>query len=449
MIRFTRSFALLCLAALAALSIGVPRAFAADVTPWKSVAVSVSTDPGEAVLIVSGTLPEGTPLPATVELAIPSGGVVQWAGEILGGDAAQDPEVQPVKSVRDGQDVYRFTLTKALTGQLEVSVSPPVTTAGDVNTVDFAIPAWADFPEAGVAVKIPASAALSVVPTGTAGLAPDTATTQYYQQEFTNVKKGDLIGAKFSYTLQAAGAAGAPTAAGTGSGLVIPILLVMVAAAIGVALVVGVRRKLALNAPEESPSPARQKRTQAAAQAATQSRAETSAFSDDDDADPLPVRTDTDTPSADADDSADDAPRAPRSNVALIGTLVVVGAIVLAGIFAASQGGKAQTTNSAITKTFSNQEACTTAQITLAFPQGTDTANAAEQMFTALATVPSITKATVRTDSPSISVGYCDSTTTEDAIRAALAPTGFLVAGSATAPSGTATGSAEATAVTN
>ncbi|PKQ29767.1 MAG: hypothetical protein CVT60_03625 [Actinobacteria bacterium HGW-Actinobacteria-10] len=49
-------------------------------------------EPGTNVVIIGARLPEGTPLPATVQLPIPEGATVYWAGEIVGRDATADIE---------------------------------------------------------------------------------------------------------------------------------------------------------------------------------------------------------------------------------------------------------------------------------------------------------------------------------------------------------------------
>jgi len=142
-----------------------------------------------------------------------------------------------------------------------------------------------------------------------------------------------------------------------------------------------------------------------------------------------------------ADDEDAVAP-APRNKIALFGTLAVVAALLVVGVIAVSSGGAAKTTEDAITKVLAGGEACTQAQIPLAFPEGTDTTKAAEELFAAIATVPSVTQATVRLSTSSMEIGYCDSEANEDMIRAALAPTGYVAAITAPAPSADGTASA-------
>ena len=430
MTRITRFLTLTCLSLLFATSIGVSAALAAPVQ-WESISLNVGSSADAPVLIVAGVLPKSAKLPATVELAAPTGSTLQWAGEILGGDASADPEVVTTKSQRDGQDVYAFTLTKSRTAQLEVTTQSPITVNGDVYTVSFSQPAWTDVSSAGVAIQIPVSARLTEPATATAGLAAGPTGFQYYQQEFTKVKKGDPLGVTFSYTL-ATTTPGAATTTGTG-GPLIPIILVAIAVALGAGLVIGVRRKLNGDAvveeyaaededaaPAAPVAPAKPQVTKAASKRAVQEEV-----------------------------VEDSEPAAkPRTNVALIGTLVIIALAVGAGVIAASQGNQAKSVGTTISKTFAGGEACTSSTLPLAIPENVDPEDAAEKVFAAIAPVPGITVAAIDLPSSSIKVSFCESSANEDMIRQAIAPTGFLGAGSAVAPSGATSGAVDASGTT-
>jgi len=427
MTRFTRFLSLTCLSLLFAASIGVPAAMAAPVSPWESVSLNVGSSSDGSILIVAGVLPESTKLPATVELAAPSGSQIQWAGEILGGDVSADPEVTTTKSQRDGQDIYTFTLTKSRNAQLEVMAQSPIMVNGDTYTVQFSQPAWTDVPSAGVAIQIPVSARLTEPATSTAGLAAGPTGFQYYQQEFTDVKKGDPLAVSFSYTIPVTDP-GAATAGG-GSGVIVPLILVAIAVALGVGLVIGVRRKLNGGADfeeyddeeDDAPvAPAKPQATKAAPKRAVKE-----------------VVIEEPEPAA-----------KPRTNIALIGTLVIIALAVGAGVIAASQGNQAKSVGTSISKTFAGGEACTSSTIPLAIPENVDPAVAAEQIFAALTPVPSVTKATIDLTTSSINVGYCESEANEGMVRDAIAPTGFVAAGSAIAPSGDASGAVDASTTT-
>lgn len=436
MTRIVRLFALAAMAALVTLAIGVPAALAAPATQWESISLNLSADADTPLLMISGKLPDSTALPATVALSVPAGAEVQWVGEVLGGDPAADPTATPTKTTSGGYDIYTFTVTKARIAQIEAIVPPVVTTSNGVYDVNFSQAAFADTPEYSVAIQIPQAAQLSETPTGTASIAPGPTGFRYYQQSFANVKTGDPIGVAFSYTLAAGATTGtaAPAAAG-GSDMLVPILLVGIALLVGAALVVGVRRKM--NPIVEEPA-ARSAASRTRKPATTIVADDDAGFSTQDEAAKQPVRkakarVETVTVT-EVEDEDEDVPAAPRSKIALYGTLGIVAALVVAGIFAVSSGGAAKSTGDTITKVLAGGEACTQAMIPLAIPEGTDSSTAAEALFAALGSVPSVTQATVTLSTSTMQVGYCDSETNEDAIRAALAPTGYVAAGAA-APS--------------
>lgn len=431
MTRITHFLALTCLSVLFAASIGVSAAVAAPVAQWDSVSLNVGSSSAGSVLIVAGMLPETTKLPATVELAVPAGSTLQWAGEILGGDALADPEVATIKSQRDGQDIYTLTLTKSRNAQIEVVTQSPIVVNGDVYSVTFSQPAWTDVPTAGVAIQIPVNARLSEPATGGAGLASGPTGFQYYQQEFTKVKKGDPLSVTFSYTLATA-APGAATTKGTG-GLLIPVILVAIALALGAGLIIGVRRKLNGGAYTEEYADEDDDDVPAAPAASAKPQTTKAA----------PKRAVKEEVVEEAEPTAK-----PRSNIALVGTLVIIALAVGAGVIAASQGNQAKSVGTTISKTFAGGEACTSSTLPLAIPENVDPAAAAEQIFAAITPIPSVTKATIDLTTSSINVGYCESEANEEMVRSAIAPTGYLGAGGAIAPSGAASGAVEASGTT-
>ena len=126
------------LLSLVVLALLVPAATAAAAPqPWKGVSMLAYEEGSSTTFIISGTLPENTPLPATVEISAPSGAQIMWAGEILGGDLASDPEVKYTVKQGESYDVYTFTLTKSLTGQLEFTIPAVSTFDGANRKVDF------------------------------------------------------------------------------------------------------------------------------------------------------------------------------------------------------------------------------------------------------------------------------------------------------------------------
>ena len=110
-------------AAVFALAVSpVTTGFAAPAT-WERVDVTQHSEQGGGVLLVSGELPATASLPADAQLSVPAGSGLQWIGEILGGASADDPELKFTKTTVNGNDLYRFTLTKSRTAQIEVPTS--------------------------------------------------------------------------------------------------------------------------------------------------------------------------------------------------------------------------------------------------------------------------------------------------------------------------------------
>ncbi len=98
-----------------------------------------------------------TKLPAKVRVPIPTGAVLLWSGEILGGDVADDPSREAsITATADGL-VVEFTLEKVRVAQVEAQWKAP-TIAGNKVTSDLE---WVNTTEAGTytfAVRLPAGA---------------------------------------------------------------------------------------------------------------------------------------------------------------------------------------------------------------------------------------------------------------------------------------------------
>lgn len=88
-------FALVALLAACVMWFTVAPSFAAPVSLENTelwVQLWPEGEPGTNVVIIGAQLPEGTTLPATVQLPIPEGSTVYWAGEIVSPDATADIE---------------------------------------------------------------------------------------------------------------------------------------------------------------------------------------------------------------------------------------------------------------------------------------------------------------------------------------------------------------------
>ena len=130
--RFTRI--LVALLALTVLLVPTLSASAAEEpVEWEAIDAAVHQEGASNLLIISGQLPDSAKLPAKVELAVPAGSEIQWAGEILGGDVSNDPSVDYKVESRDGSDIYSFTLTKARIGQIEALKPDVIVPSGDAT----------------------------------------------------------------------------------------------------------------------------------------------------------------------------------------------------------------------------------------------------------------------------------------------------------------------------
>jgi len=90
-------------------------------------------DAAGALMIVSALLDPQTPLPATVDVPVPAGATLLWAGEVLGGDPAADP-TRATTVVRTGDmDVYTLTLEQTYTAQLEIQLPVPEVSGDEVS----------------------------------------------------------------------------------------------------------------------------------------------------------------------------------------------------------------------------------------------------------------------------------------------------------------------------
>jgi len=97
----------------------------------------MAAKPSEAVAIVSVVVPDSVKLPARVRVPLVEGMVVDWAGEISGGDASQDPQRQYVTKQGSGGGSYaEFVIEQYRTAQVDLS-GKPLTQAGDEVSAEF------------------------------------------------------------------------------------------------------------------------------------------------------------------------------------------------------------------------------------------------------------------------------------------------------------------------
>lgn len=204
----------LLLAALSAAFVAVASPVFSQGTAWaqspgpsafQSMDVTLLDAPDiqEPLLLISGELPASTRLPAEVAIPIPAKSRVQWAGEILGGPVAQDPQAQPRIESKGAYDLAVFTLTKARTGQVEVPVPDAARVTGSTRTATVSWVSAAAVPSVTVAVRISSTAKVTKPPAGATRTAGADGTVQY-ARTFSSVKPGQKLSMQLGYTPGAA-----------------------------------------------------------------------------------------------------------------------------------------------------------------------------------------------------------------------------------------------------
>ena len=123
---------------LAAAGLGLLLSGVAAAAPAREYQIQYSPvgNGGLSQMIVTVVADPAASLPATVSVPIPAGSMVLWSGELLGGDAADDPLREATVERIGDMDVYTFTLEQTLIGQVEATVGEP-TIVNDVVQSDL------------------------------------------------------------------------------------------------------------------------------------------------------------------------------------------------------------------------------------------------------------------------------------------------------------------------
>jgi hypothetical protein len=379
--------------------------------PWDSVDLVIHDDQGTQLMILAGQLATETALPAQVELAVPSGLQLQWAGEILGGDAANDPAVTPKVTKVGTNDVYSFTLTKSRTAQLELLTPGAVRVDGAKYAAAIAWTPSQDLRELKIGFRIPSGAQLAT-PVEGAVMVPGPAGFNYYRSTLTNVKANQPVSFAFDYSVPAAAGAAGGAAGSSSNAATFGIIAVLLAIVGG--LLFAVWRKMQARNEGAAPAPARASGSGAKTSSANASRTSGSS----------PKAAAAARASGSAKTSAEPE-RKPRSKGGIV-AIAVVAVLVVGAVIAINASSKPQDAGDVITRTFSSAEPCTSTVVPLAVAQGGDLNAAAEKLFGVLQTLPSITTAKIYKDQPRIEVGYCESALQPGQVEQALAQTGLV-----------------------
>lgn len=168
------------------------------------VRVRIVTDTQGAVVLARATLPSGTKLPAQLQLSVPTGVDLIWAGEILGGDPSEDIEAKYDRATGEGYDIITMTLTQSRTGQIEYRDAKAIATTGGQSTISVSWTSPVSAEKGLVALQVPNGAQVS----DAGGAILDESTgSSFYQKALADVKAGDKIELRVIYA--ATGAPGA------------------------------------------------------------------------------------------------------------------------------------------------------------------------------------------------------------------------------------------------
>jgi len=190
---------------------------------------------GYTLFIVTGHIPEDTPLPATVRLPLPPGAEVVWSGEILGGPVADDPERAVTQVEGVGGPALEITAEETRTVQYE-AVGPALSVVDGLTTSVFEWVQTAPTGDVTFSVRVPASAGtVSIEPMPVGDPRVNQAGERLYTLRPAVLSVGDTFTVTTAYGPQGAGDRG-----DTGFPL-LPVLLGLLAAAVA-ALVIAVAK---------------------------------------------------------------------------------------------------------------------------------------------------------------------------------------------------------------
>lgn len=382
---------------------------------WQRVDVTLHSEQTGGTMLVSGELPKTTALPAQAELSVPAGSQLQWIGEILGGDPSADPALKYTKTTVEGVDVYRFTLTKARTAQIEIPTPKPLVYDGTTYTPFVSWVSSQDVPEVKLSVRMPQGAQVTKVATG-ASTEPGPTGFSFYSKTISNVKAGDELDLTYSYTPPVAGAVPVKAPASGSDVGVIALVAGILAAALGV-LVLKMKSRAANPAAPPVSSSTVPVRSGGKTSASTQSKHKKSP--------PVEVVE----------------PRAKRIKPA-IPVLIVVGVFVAGALIAGNAGTSAKVANGTIKKSFGAASPCTSASIPVMANQGVDLASQGEKLVDAFTGQEGVGDVTLDIARSTVDITFCESSQSEASVGQILSGTGLVSVG----PSTAAVASAPATA---
>jgi len=316
-------------------------------------------------------------------------------------------------------DVYTFTLTKSLIGQVEAVNPDTLMYDGQTYRASLAYAPSTPVETLRLATRLPESAQIVSGDTGIeTGVGGDG--FAYARRTVEKPAVDEPATLSVAYTVPSV-----PVTTGASQNNAVAMAVVMLLFVAFAALVyTGIRNKSrarALNAQwddEDEDAVSDSHATGTAVVASAVDSADDSAHDAADDSD---------------DDSDDVAPVRRKPSLVLVG---IVAAIVFAGAFAVSAGSRGVAEGDTISMEYAAVDACTESSFALTAPSGANISEDSDMILNSLRSVAGLGSATLDTKTGMIKVGYCESSASSDQILAALAATGYQITPAGTGPAG-------------
>lgn len=194
----------------------------------------------DGLMFVTAVLPENAPLPAEVDVMVPVGREILWAGEVLGGALANNPRVQYRRIPHnDSFETVRAVLTQSRTLQLEIEAGGKVVPQAGFTEALVEWQAPTALPLVRLGIVVPPGSTMTTGPANVlAGPAGDNKIVYY--REYRDVAAGDTFELRVGYAPAANidGAPGVPGAPQEHRGILFPIAVGVILAVITIALLV-------------------------------------------------------------------------------------------------------------------------------------------------------------------------------------------------------------------
>jgi len=221
----------------------------AEVTPFDAMTHMVRRLPNTYFAATTGFLDPSVELPATVEIAIPTGSSIIWFGEPIPDRPITDsPRFEEPFTMRTegGFDIYTAVLESQHQAQIEYNLFfSPVAETGDGNyVVRMEYTPLTDLQALRLITNLPQGSEL-LDPEGIEWVGINEEGENEYARTFRDVRAGDLISASIGYS--APQWMGTPTQSRIADGLIITAVALAGGVVVALAFVLAAKRRRAAN----------------------------------------------------------------------------------------------------------------------------------------------------------------------------------------------------------